>query len=84
MADVLRDIVSEYDPEFSTMGLDEVNMDVTDFLVEHEMDNDEGRQQLAHTIRMRINTATKLTCSAGIGPNRMIAKICSDINKPNG
>lgn len=35
-------------------------------------------------IRMRINTATKLTCSAGIGPNRMIAKICSDINKPNG
>jgi hypothetical protein len=44
VADVLRDIVSEYDPEFSTMGLDEVNMDVTDFLVEHEMDNDEGRQ----------------------------------------
>lgn len=25
-----------------------------------------------------------LTCSAGIGANRMIAKICSDINKPNG
>jgi len=33
---------------------------------------------------MRINSATKLTCSAGIGPNRMIAKICSDLNKPNG
>jgi nucleotidyltransferase/DNA polymerase involved in DNA repair len=33
---------------------------------------------------MRINEATRLTCSAGIGPNRLIAKICSDINKPNG
>jgi len=84
VSDVMRDIVSEYDANFSSMGLDEVNMDVTDFLCENDMDNDEGRQELANTIRMRINTATKLTCSAGIGPNRMIAKICSDLNKPNG
>ena len=80
----MKEIVSEYDPNFASMGLDEVNMDVTDFLQENNIDNDEGRQQLAHDIRMRINNATKLTCSAGIGPNRMIAKICSDINKPNG
>lgn len=80
----MKEIVSEYDPHFASMGLDEVNMDVTDFLNENNIDNDEGRQELAHTIRMRINTATKITCSAGIGPNRMIAKICSDLNKPNG
>ena len=36
----MRDIVSEYDPHFSSMGLDEVNMDVTDFLLENDMDND--------------------------------------------
>ena len=35
-------------------------------------------------MRRRINEETKLTCSAGIGPNKMIAKICSDMNKPNG
>jgi DNA polymerase kappa len=33
---------------------------------------------------MRVYEATKLTCSAGIAPNRMLAKICSDWNKPNG
>ena len=59
-------------------------MDVTDFLSKHGMDNDEGRQELAHTIRTRVFEATKLTCSAGIAPNRMLAKICSDWNKPNG
>jgi DNA polymerase kappa len=81
---VMKEIVAEYDPNYASMGLDEVNLDVTDYLVENDLDNDEGRQELAYTIRMRINEATKLTCSAGIGANRMIAKIGSDMNKPNG
>ena len=39
---------------------------------------------MAIEIRKKINAATNLTCSAGMGSNKMIAKICSDINKPNG
>ena len=39
---------------------------------------------VALEIRKRVFEATNLTCSAGIGPNRMIAKICSDIDKPDG
>ena len=35
-------------------------------------------------MRLRVYCKTNLTCSAGIAPNRMVAKICSDQNKPNG
>ena len=79
-----REIVAEYDPHYVTLGLDEVNMDVTDYLRRNGTDNEEGRKELADRIRTRVNEATKLTCSAGIAPNRMLAKICSDWNKPDG
>ena len=48
------------------------------------IDNEEGKKQLALKIRERVKETTKITCSAGIGPNRMLAKICSDWNKPDG
>ena len=81
---IFRDIVAEYDPEFVSLGLDEVNMDVTDFLIANDINNEEGKQELAQRIRTRVFESTRLTCSAGIAPNRMLAKICSDWNKPNG
>ena len=84
MSKVFRAIVAEYDPEYVSLGLDEVNMDVTDWLIANDMNNEEGKQELAQTIRTRVYEATKLTCSAGIAPNRMLSKICSDWNKPNG
>ena len=59
-------------------------MDVTDYLQRNNIDNEEGKKELAHRIRTRVNEATKITCSAGIAPNRMLAKICSDWNKPDG
>jgi DNA polymerase kappa len=43
VSDTMKEVVSEYDPHFASMGLDEVNMDVTDFLQENNIDNDEGR-----------------------------------------
>uniref|UniRef100_A0A5S6QRN4 DNA polymerase kappa n=1 Tax=Trichuris muris TaxID=70415 RepID=A0A5S6QRN4_TRIMR len=41
-------------------------------------------QEVAKEIRFRIEQATQLTCSIGIACNGMLAKVCSDINKPNG
>ena len=41
-------------------------------------------QDLLHSIRGRVKTITGLTCSAGLASNYLLAKIASDINKPNG
>eukprot|EP00794_Sanderia_malayensis_P020641 gene20641-22676_t len=41
-------------------------------------------EEIVNEIRMRIFQETKLTASAGIAPNAMLAKVCSDMNKPNG
>ena len=41
-------------------------------------------QETVQEIRDRIHTRTKLTASAGIAPNMLLAKIASDMNKPNG
>ena len=39
---------------------------------------------MAAEMRARVLAQTGLTCSCGIAPNRMLAKVCSDMNKPNG
>ena len=43
VSEAMKDMVAEYDPHFSSIGLDEVNLDVTDFLVENDLDNATGR-----------------------------------------
>ncbi|CAO4371897.1 unnamed protein product [Caenorhabditis nigoni] len=43
-----------------------------------------GREEIVREIRFRVEQKTGLTCSAGIAANFMLAKICSDFNKPNG
>ena len=81
---VFKEIVEKYDPEFESMGLDECNLDVTEYCLQHEIDTDEKKQDLAKEIRTKIHEATQLTCSAGIACNKMISKICTDMNKPDG
>ncbi|XP_075241250.1 uncharacterized protein LOC142336360 isoform X2 [Convolutriloba macropyga] len=45
---------------------------------------DKDIQSAVEEMRFRVFVATKLTCSAGIASNCLLAKICSDKNKPNG
>ena len=43
----------------------------------------EKAEEIVHEIRQSVFERTQLTCSAGIAPNKMLAKICSDLRKPN-
>ncbi len=79
-----KDILSKYDQDLESQGLDEGSIDATDFLRINGMDQIEGRIFLGTKIRKEIFEKTQLTASCGIACNKMLAKICSGIKKPNG
>ncbi|CAH1764351.1 3403_t:CDS:10 [Entrophospora sp. SA101] len=76
----IHKILKLYDPNLRSVGLDEAYLDITDYLDNTTITPD----QLAQRIRSEIKNETGLIASAGIGPNLLLAKVCSDINKPNG
>lgn len=86
----IREIFKEYDPNFSPMSLDEAYLDLTEYLSQNSwnyQDTSSSRypsEVIVEEIREKIFQKTQLTASAGIAPNLMLAKICSDMNKPNG
>jgi len=80
-ASEVRAILAQYDPNFLAAGLDESYLDVTSCL---EARGESGPDALARCIRDHVRRETGLTCSIGVACNRMLAKICSDLNKPNG
>ncbi|XP_056690210.1 DNA polymerase kappa-like [Spinacia oleracea] len=61
-------------------SLNEAYLDITEVCRERDVRSDD----VAGEIRRGVFEETGLTCSAGVAPNRLLAKVCSDINKPNG
>lgn len=74
-------IAARYDPNFVSLGLDELTMDVTDYLKEFPYLTP---AQVATDFRDEVFAKTQLSCSGGIAPTPTLAKIASNINKPNG
>ncbi len=75
----IRKIFLEYTDLVEPLSLDEAYLDVTQ--------NKKGNPSatwIAQEIRQRVFQETGLTCSAGISYNKFLAKIGSDVNKPNG
>jgi DNA polymerase-4 len=75
-AAVIRSILHRFTQLVEPLSLDEAYLDVTS--------HPGAAGPLAEVIRGMIFRKTRLTSSAGIGPNKLIAKIASEINKPNG
>ena len=61
-------------------GVDEVYIDFTDVPGGQR----EGGRVLARLIQKAIFDDTGLTCSVGVAPNKLLAKMASEFNKPNG
>ncbi|XP_044481514.1 DNA polymerase kappa-like isoform X1 [Mangifera indica] len=79
-SDLTRKVFHNYDPNFMVTSLDEAYLDITEVCRERGISSAE----IAEELRARVYKETGLTCSAGVAPNRLLAKVCSDINKPNG
>jgi DNA polymerase IV len=75
-----KDVIREIAPVMEDRGIDEVYIDFTDVPGGQR----EGGRVLARLIQKSIHEATGLTCSIGVAPNKLIAKMASELNKPNG
>jgi len=75
----IMDILRAFSPLVEPISIDEAYMDISGCERLHG-----PAHQMALTIKTRIRTQTGLTCSVGIAPNKFIAKIASDMNKPDG
>ncbi|XP_050209751.1 DNA polymerase kappa isoform X2 [Mercurialis annua] len=79
-SDLTRKVFQKYDPHFMAASLDEAYLDITDVC----RDRGTTGGEIAEELRNSVYQETGLTCSAGVAANQLLAKVCSDINKPNG
>ena len=68
-------VLGEFSDTVEVLGMDEAYVDLSD---------SPAPKTRARALKLRIMERTRLTCSIGIGPNRLIAKIASDLDKPDG
>ena len=73
-------ILRSHADRFEQVGIDEAYLDVS----QKVNGNFETAKELAQKIKKEVKVQQKLTCSIGIGPNKLVAKIAADIQKPDG
>lgn len=76
----VRAVLAQYDARFESASIDEAYLNITEYCEEHDMDPADAVDQM----RKEVHEAAKITVSAGIAANAKLAKICSNMNKPNG
>ncbi|MGJ7610439.1 MULTISPECIES: Y-family DNA polymerase [unclassified Variovorax] len=75
-----KQVILEIAPLMEDRGVDEVYIDFTDVPGGQR----DGGRSLARLIQKAILDATGLTCSIGVAPNKLIAKMASEFEKPKG
>ncbi|HCC68907.1 MAG TPA: DNA polymerase IV [Nitrospiraceae bacterium] len=76
MSEIIKSILREFSQEIEDVGIDEAFLDITEI--------EKPSEEIAMDIKKGITDKTHLTCSIGIAPNKLLAKIASDMQKPDG
>ena len=75
----INEIFRDYTPEVEAFSIDESWLDVT-----HSLSIFGSAENIAYLIKARIKRNFGITCSIGIAPNKLLAKLASDMQKPDG
>ncbi len=75
----IHEVFWQYASDVEPLSLDEAYLDVS-----HSSEFDGSATRIAEAIKKDITTATQLIASAGVSYNKFLAKIASDMDKPNG
>jgi len=75
----MKEIFRDYTPEVEAFSIDESWLDVT-----HSLSIFGTAENIAYLIKARIKHQFDITCSIGIAPNKLLAKLASDMQKPDG
>lgn len=73
---VIKNVLMKFSPVMEDVGIDEAFLDISGI--------DGASEQIAEDIKRAIMEETGLSCSIGIAPNKLLAKIASDMEKPDG
>ena len=76
VSEKIKNIFRQFTPVMEDVGIDEAFLEMPD--------DDRSAEALAAEIKRRIREETGLTCSIGISHNKLLAKIASDMQKPDG
>ncbi len=76
---IVREVFARHTPLIEPLSLDEAYLDVS-----ADLGGLGSATAVAEAIRAEVRERTRLTCSAGVAPNKFLAKIASDWRKPDG
>lgn len=80
ISDRIMQILRGYADAFEQVGIDEAYLDVT----QHIHGDLEEAKALVSQMKAAVKQAVGVTFSVGVGPNKLVAKIASDMHKPDG
>lgn len=84
---MFKDAVAEIAPHIEDRGIDEIYIDLTQLPGVNEtigVDPLGGVRAIALAIKNNVRVATGLPCSIGVSPNKLLSKIASELEKPDG